>query len=494
MMNGQSSLKIIKARVEQDKYAAVELKVIKANGVSVMKDMYVEREFYDGELFAASDNVLVALHRTLRNGEVANLELITNTGEVLLRPEYSEIKQVKDNLFVGVKAVSGMPSVQNNQLSKTDALKVQEIALDIRSIKEQMNSTMMATNPSASHDFSFLFEDAYQEAAIYKIEKQDGVYQVKDLGSGASFIATDGVFVYVHSNVVTDTTKVVRISDAEVMEKTLDSSITNRSESVESVVSGESAPTHTDVSLEKSPIVPEEQKSIFDGEEEKKPATNDFFSEAVNVALENDNSTSEKSEEKSPIFDEFFGVSDLDNSKVANLADSSLEESHEEETTSFDVSSRDVVSESVDTDIDDDIGADDKFERLSDMIATLVSDKKASEERAMDFEAQIEELNEQLRKVTNELESKSKKVNVLINQNRQFGDENRMLKNRVNGLQDKTSKLEATNQEYLEENEKLKARVSKENDKLNGIISSVSELLGSYGDEDNTYAVKKKVA
>ena len=39
-----NELKIIKARVEQDKYAAVELKIIKADGKNILKDLYVEKE------------------------------------------------------------------------------------------------------------------------------------------------------------------------------------------------------------------------------------------------------------------------------------------------------------------------------------------------------------------------------------------------------------------------------------------------------------------
>ena len=186
-----NNLKIIKARVEQDKYAAVELKIIKANGREVLKDLYVEKEMNQGEIFTASDNVLVSLHRSLRSGEVANLQLISSTGEVLMRPEFSEINQFDNGLFVGVKAVSNMISIKNNQALKTDALKVQEIATDSKSIKEQMIHTMKSNHPD--RELRFIYEDAYNEAAVYKIEKIDGKYSSKLVGDKASFIATDGI-------------------------------------------------------------------------------------------------------------------------------------------------------------------------------------------------------------------------------------------------------------------------------------------------------------
>ena len=204
-----NNLKIIKARVEQDKYATVEMKIIKNDGVKILKDLYVEKELNDGEFYVASDNVLVALHRTLRNGEVANLQLVANSGDVLIEPLYSRISQVNDNIFICVKSVSEMESVVNNQNSKSDALKVQEIALDAKNIKNQITNTMKNSNPNGS--LRFVFEDAYKEAVIYRIDKNNDGYDVKVIGDNVSFVAVDNVNIYSHSNVVSDITKVESI-------------------------------------------------------------------------------------------------------------------------------------------------------------------------------------------------------------------------------------------------------------------------------------------
>ncbi len=487
MMDGQNSgLKIIKARVEQDKYAAVELRIIKADGINIQKDLYVERDFNDGDLFVVSDNVLVTLHRALRAGESANLQLITNKGEILMPPEFSEIKQMDNNLFVGVKAVSNMISVKNNQSLKTDALKVQEIAVDSRSIKDQMINTAKDVNPVSVDDLKFIYEDAYNEAAIYKIEKVNDHYEVKNIGDKCSFIATDGVNVYTHSNIVTDTTKLEQIGEEKVLVQNIEKSgmpvftfgkiddsvsmfdkfapkkMDNPVISEEKSDSNEYVSELSEVNVDNVILPDPEENSTNVEEVENKDEKTDFFADSENVVESKEESVEE--ENNNQVFDDFFGISSSDNTEVSSMIDDSYD------------------------------GENDKFEQLSSMISKLVNDRKASQEKITNYEEKVEELNQKLDKVNMELESKTKKVNILINQNRQFGDENRMLKNRVNGLQDKTERLEATNKEYLEENEKLKAKASKENAKLNGIISSVSELLGSYGDVDSSYTVKRKVA
>lgn len=488
-IQSSSGLKIIKARVEQDKYAAVELKIIKANGKEILKDLYVESEMNNGELYVVSDNVLVSLHRALRSGEVANLQLITSTGEVLMNPDFSEIKQAEGNLFVGVKAISNMISIKNNQALKTDALKVQEIAADCKIIKDQMISTMKLNNPNSDRELRFIYEDAYNEAAVYNIEKVDGKYTAKLVGDKASFIATDGLNVYSHSNIVADITKVVKVRDEEVVVKDIEKPIVkektrfrfgriNNSVSMfdryapkASIVTPKVETSEpVEISLDKvempevvaQEIMPKE--NFFDDAEANKiePESIEFTNEDTDsVVLEDEKAT--PSEDSSHTFDEFFGVSD----------------SSDDSGTSMEL---------------DSYGSSDKYEQLGEMISKLVTEQKETKNRIAEYEAQVKEMEERLSKANQEIETKTKKVNTLINQNRQFGDENRTLKNRVSGLENKVERLEQSNEQYLKENDMLKAEANKDSAKLNGIISSVSELLGSYGDEDSTYAVKKKVA
>lgn len=492
-----SGLKIIKARVEQDKYAAVELKIIKANGGSVLKDLYVESEMNNGELYVASDNVLVSLHRALRSGEVANLQLITSTGDVLMNPDFSEIRQAEGNLFVGVKAVSNMISIKNNQALKTDALKVQEIALDCKTIKDQMISTMKLNNPNSDRELRFIYEDAYNEAAVYKVEKVDGKYVATLVGDKASFIATDGLNVYSHSNIVADITKVVKVGEEEVVVKDIERPVVKektrfRFGKINNSVSmfDKYAPKASVVEYKPEVAEPSEISEINVDQVEipethietensvsENVVKNNFFDEEVTnnfVGEEVDFNTLDEvtdgvtSEEKSQTFDEFFGVNNTESDDVEGGRSSSIEL--------------------------DSYDASDKYEQLGEMISRLVTEQKETRNRIAEYESQVKEMEEKLSKASQEIESKTKKVNTLINQNRQFGDENRTLKNRVNGLENKVERLEQNNEQYLKENDKLKAEANKDSAKLNGIISSVSELLGSYGDIDSTYAVKKKVA
>lgn len=215
-----NELKIIKARVEQDKYEAVELKIIKANGTTVLKDLYIEKELESGSLFVASDNVLVTLHRTLKAGMTPNFELITKNGEIMLQPLYKEIRPIDNNMLIAVKTVPEMISVKNNQTLRTDVNKVQEIAQDSKNIKEQMTSTMKQTNPTHQGDLEFLYEDSYEEASLYRIVKDGNRSILQSVAEKVSFIATDGNFMYTHSNIVPDVTKSEKIDTSIVLQPT----------------------------------------------------------------------------------------------------------------------------------------------------------------------------------------------------------------------------------------------------------------------------------
>lgn len=481
-MNAEYALKIVKARVDQDKYAAVELKIIKTDGVKILKDLYVERELQNGELFVVSDNVLVALHRALRNGEVSNLQLITNQGDVLISPEYSDIREVDHHLFIAVKAVSNMISVKNNQALKADALKVQEIAADSRNIKDQMINMMKSVNPTFNGELKFLYEDAYNEAVVYQIEKKDNRYQVRVVGAQASFVATDGVHVYSHSNIVTDLTKVERIGEEEkilvrdlgkqdVVPMVTTVSPTPSTNPVSSVpVNHQSVPSNFFPENEEKPLdqLSEVQVDPVVLPETSIPAIEEKKEEVVSTPSVQTERTIEESPKESQVFDQFF------------------EDSH----SSSDVATTPKIEDSYEsTSV-----AGDQYEQLGEMISQLVSEQKASKGKVIEYEERVKELEARLEKAQGEIDSKTKKVNALINDNRQKIDENRMLKNRVSGLESKAERLEEENKKYLEENNQLKTEAQKGNAKLTNIISSVSELLDGYGDEEHGYTVKTKVA
>ncbi len=493
-MNGtmNHNLKIIKARVEQDKYAAVELKIIKANGVQVIKDLYVEKEINNGELYVASDNVLVTLHRALRSGEFANLQLISLTGDVLMNPEFSEIHQVENNLFVGVKAVSNMISIKNNQALKADPLKVQEIAVDSKTIKEQMISTMRSHNPNTNRELKFLYEDAYHEACIYKVEKVNGKYVATLVGNKASFIATDGIFVYSHSNIVADITKIEKVGEEEVVVKNIERADVpllrfgkvNQSVSMYDQYAPKSLPVEeirpnvphiSEVDVDQVILPVEENVSVQPVESNlnikdsilEDVNTNVFVSDPVEITEKSASSNlsiDTQMDTQNQTFDHFFGV------------DESLEDH----------------SSSVEVD-DYSSTTTDKYEQLGEMISKLIAEQKDARKKIVSYQSKVSEMEERLNRASQEIESKTSKVNTLINQNRQIGDENRSLKNRMSGLESKVHTLEQSNKKYIKENDRLRAEATKGNDKLNGIISSVSELLGSYGDLDGNY-VKSKVA
>ncbi len=486
------NLRIIKARVEQDKYAAVELKIIKANGGSVLKDLYVEKELNNGEFFVASDNVLVTLHRNLKNGVLPNFELITKDGEVLMRPEYKEINQVDNNLFIAVKSVSEMISVKNNQSLRTETSKAQEIAQDSKNIKDQMVSTMKGTNPNYKGDLNFLYEDAYNEAILYRIKKNGNEYAVDILADKVSFIATDGEYIYTHSNIVPDLTKSQKINGDINKEELvtlkfgeIDNSISlyekyapsknivlNVTDSIKtnptsnlSVKPIENDPPVTipisDVKIDRV-VLPDYKKNVLE-KEERKESKADVYSVNNITSSPSTNMTSEDNDGgTSQVFDDFFGVSS-------------------------DIMDREI-------DINYDSSENDRYEQLSDMISKVISEEKSSKAKIINYEEKIKDLENRISKANAEIESKTKKVNILINQNRQLGDDNRTLKNRVNGLENKTERLEEENKKYLQENNRLKSEAKSRENKLTAMISSVSELLGSYHDTDSSYAVKKKVA
>ena len=493
-----NELKIIKARVEQDKYAAVELKIIKADGKNILKDLYVEKELEANSLFVASDNVLVTLHRTLKPGMVPNFQLLTHMGEVLLRPEYKEIKLESDDLIIAVKTASDMISVKNNQTLRVEPARVSEILQDSKNIKDQMVSTMKGTNPTNKGDLKFLYEDAFEEAILYRLNKNDGKYGLEVIADKISFVAADNDYIYVHSNIVPDLTKSFAIKPkqektAEQSSLPVESNLVSSSVQVsasdlkedkvvstnpvvgEVPVSNSSTPVLNSVEIDRT-VLPDYKKNVLSKEEKKisTPAYSSSFFEGVEPVaqtmemdakesslLENID-TSDVSGGHSQVFDEFFGLND----------------------------------EALDKNLDtfDESGETDRYEQLSDMISKVIRAERSAKDRIGDYEEKIKELETEISKVQAENESKTKKVSILLNQNRQLGDDNRALKNRVSGLESKTARLEEENKKYLQENKELKAEAKNRESKLSAMISSVSDLLGSYNDVDNHYAVKKKVA
>ncbi|MCI8548055.1 MAG: hypothetical protein HFJ38_04110 [Bacilli bacterium] len=493
-----NELKIIKARVEQDKYAAVELKIIKADGKNILKDLYVEKELEANSLFVASDNVLVTLHRTLKPGMVPNFQLLTHMGEVLLRPEYKEIKLESDDLIIAVKTASDMISVKNNQTLRVEPARVSEILQDSKNIKDQMVSTMKGTNPTNKGDLKFLYEDAFEEAILYRLNKNDGKYGLEVIADKISFVAADNDYIYVHSNIVPDLTKSFAIkpkqektaeqSSLPVESNLVSSSVQDSASALkedkvvstnpvvgEVPVSNSSTPVLNSVEIDRT-VLPDYKKNVLSKEEKKisTPAYSSSFFEGVEPVaqtmemdakesslLENID-TSDVSGGHSQVFDEFFGLND----------------------------------EALDKNLDtfDESGETDRYEQLSDMISKVIRAERSAKDRIGDYEEKIKELETEISKVQAENESKTKKVSILLNQNRQLGDDNRALKNRVSGLESKTARLEEENKKYLQENKELKAEAKNRESKLSAMISSVSDLLGSYNDVDNHYAVKKKVA
>ena len=526
-----NELKIIKARVEQDKYAAVELKIIKANNTSVLKDLYVEKELENGSLFVASDNVLVTLHRTLKSGMVPNFELITKEGEVLLKPEYKEIRPIDNNMFIAVRAVPEMTSVKNNQALKNDVSKVQEVAQDVKNIKEQMISTMRTTNPMSQGTLNFLCEDAYDEVELYRLVKNNGKYIAQVIADKISFVATDGVYMYTHSNVVSELTKSEKIdnsisqeSEKKVMETppainsfssyerpTLKEEVVpDASERVDSIVS--SSPISNNLSSSISPVT----KSNLNTEA---TSANDDMSNIVSsvdigpihsvsiddmVPAYNEKSIIDSFdkkdniiEEKASYADDLFDTSSIMTSEMS--IDGSDDSDTSGNTNAFDEFfgiSNDSVSRDIDISYDSHSShnENDRYEQLSDMISKVISEEKSAKAKILNYEEKIRELESKMTKATAEIESKTKKVNILINQNRQLGDDNRTLKNRVSGLENKTARLEEENKKYMAENERLRLEAKNRENKLSAMISSVSELLGSYRDVDSNYSVKRKVA
>lgn len=569
-----NELKIIKARVEQDKYAAVELKIIKANGTTVLKDLYIEKELENGSLFVASDNVLVTLHRTLKPGMVPNFELITKSGEIMLQPLYKEIRPIDNNMLIAIKAVPEMISVKNNQTLRTDATKVQEIMQDSKNIKDQMISTMKGINPTYQGDLSFLYEDAYEEASLCRLVKDGERNIIQVVAEKVSFIATDGIYMYTHSNIVPDLTKSEKI-DNSVVENTIsmNTGISNNNvyspKMDDDVIKANEAVNQSPIINNESSVVSSNINSITNSNTIFNASTNNTvgseFSTPVsavsnlNVATTSKTASLPEIEDKSNILveskkedsplesNEFENKSSFDSTlihsanidrveltndkedtkKIDNQVNSiedndnnnntvysknlfneemAQDDSLTEQTSTDDVSSLDShifddffgISDTDDSDSSSSSDSlyssnDDRYEQLSDMISRVISKDKSEKARIRNYEEKIKDLETKISKVTAEVESKTKKVNILINQNRQLGDDNRALKNRVNGLENKTSRLEEENRKYLSENERLKAEAKSRENKLSAMISSVSELLGSYRDVDNSYA-KRKVA
>ncbi len=515
MNNG---LNIIKARVEQDKYAAVELKIIKADGKKIDRDLYVEKEINGGEFYVVSDNVLVALHRTLRSGDIPNLEVISNKGDVLIEPSFSKIDSFEDNLFVCTKSVSSMISVENNQNSKKDALKVQEIANTSTAIKEQMSEVMSKNNPN-NDTFKFIFDDAYNEARVYHIVKDGDGYRVDIVADNASFVAYDGINLYSHSNIVTDNTRVEIIGTPTI---TGDSNLTPI---VEENLYSKFAPKRLDDKKDdtkdlyvkfapkkldevKNDDISDDgtgeggesnykSKSLFkkfapkrmdakkeDKDEnlyekyapkrknskkvEAKPipvAPADVFTEDVIEPKD------EKSELADSTFDTFFDL--IEEDKNEDKKDSKKKEKKESKK-----EKTDVKESNFDDDIIDD---EESFDKLSDMINKLIEKDRNSSDMIAGLNDQIDNLNDKLDKMSRELESKTKKNNDLINDNRKLNDENRTLKSRI-------SSLEEDNSKYLEENKKLRREAKDSRNRINAVISTIGEVLDSY---DEKVLVKK---
>lgn len=467
-----SNLKIIKARVEQDKYASVELKIIKADGDKILKDLYVEKEINDGEFYVVSDNVLVALHRTLRNGDIANLSLMDSNGNMLTESIFSKIENF-DSLFVCVKSSSNMISVKNNQNLMKDALKVQEIAEDSRNIKEQMNEFITKNNKDAS--VKYIFDDAYNEASIYNIVKDGDNYNVTLVADKTSFAAFDGVNLYSHSNIVTDVTKSETIVFPTIKEASnsithIDPPIATPSTEKEEIKEEEKEETKKEEHEEVSEKVKQPTQSFFRKFAPKK------LEEVKEIVKEEDSSINNR-EEVNKTFDKFFGLSNTEEVKdSSNEVDNNDLEEVKKETKE---ESEEVNNEKTQSTFD--LGENDDLDKLSELITKLINKGKESTATINKLNSDIEALNIKVEKLNIEIENKTKKVNALINDNRKYMDENRVLKENI-------SKLEDENNKYLEENKKLKEEALNGRNKINAVISSIDEVLNSY---DEKQLVKK---
>lgn len=479
-MNGE--LKIVKARVEQDKYATVELKIIKAGG-KIPKDLYIEKEIPGGEYYVVSDNVLVALHRTLRNGEVPNLEIVSKNGDILTDSIYSKIEYYDNDLFVCVKSESNMISVKNNQNTKKDPFKVQEIAEDSRNIKEQMNEFMTKTNPSSS-SLRFIFDDAYNEASVFHMTKENGIYKANIVADKASFVAFDGINLYSHSNIVTDETKVMPILAPTVREQNIVAPSVSvvPEESKEIKYSKEFIPkTPAEIKAEdKKENSIKFSKDFIPGKKagEKKDNVVKFSKDFIISKNVNENKKSEKKASKDFIPKPLEEVS----VPVTELPDGGVEKQKEANVTFdnfFKIDSEpqtEPVKEEKNEEIELEFEDNDDFDKLSEMINKLIEREKNSKEVITGLNEQIDDLNRKLAKKDEELDNKTKKVNTLINDNRKYIDENRNLRSRVNNLEEDNSK-------YMSENERLKEEARSGKDKINAVISSIGEVLDSYDDK-----------
>lgn len=504
------ALNIIKARVEQDKYAAVELKIIKADNNKITKDLYVEKEIKDGEFYVVSDNVLVALHRTLRSGDTPNLEVISKNGDVVIGPKYSKIDYFDDGLFLCTKSVSTMISVENNQKDRKDSLKVQEIANTSKSIKEQMNEVMTKNNPN-SDNLKFIFDDAYNEAIAYHIVKDGDKYKSVVVADNASFIAYDGINLYSHSNIVVGNTRVETIGTPTITEGSSpvisEVSIKPEEIKVDENLYEKFAPKKIEEDKKENenlykkfaPKKKDDEEGQGEGETEEKNLFKKFAPKKISNKEEKDlydkyaPKKIEKKYKDKELFEKYAPKKNEKKVKVPEMKDESLELASATFDNFFDIANSDAVKsekkeekkeikeeakkEKIDTS-DDSVAP---LDRLSVMINRLIEKDKNSTDMINVLNDQIDRLNDKLDEKEREIDSKDKKINDLINDNRRYIDENRSLKDTI-------SSLEEENSRYMDENKKLKKEARDGRNKINAVISSIGEVLDSY---DEKTLVKK---
>lgn len=461
MNNETSNLKIVKAKVEQDNYEKAELNIIKADGNKILKDLYIEKEVDNGEFYVVSDNVLVALHRTLNEGEKPNLSLISNTGDTLIEGVYKSIIPIDDDMFICVKASSDMESVIINQENKTDPDKVEKISNDSNTIKEQMLNQIRNINPNYEENLKFVYEDAYNEAVVYKIDVIDSKYEKRVVSSEASFVAYDGLNLYTHSNVVTDITKVEIVGDNNMVEN------------------GE------DTSMENNKVEEQVVTDTFDNIELNDLENNqELFAKYAPRPLEeifNENNEDEGEEKVKTTLEENVNFDDFFAEESQELKEEEIEqivESKEKEET-FDT-------------------VEDEYEQLDNVVNKIIEEDKLKEERIKELEQTVEELSERLNKSELEVENKTKKVNTLINENRKYIDENRELNSKNEELENSLKEANVKN-ELLEDNvkelESAKSKLEEEAQegkmKINAVISSLDNILNTHTEDVKQYVKER---
>ncbi len=458
MNSENNTLRIVKAKVEQDNYEAAELSIIKADMDKIKKDLYIEKDIDDGNFYVVSDNVLVTLHRSLKEGELPNLSLISNTGDILIEGEYSSIIPIKDNIFICVKASSNMESVLNNKEAQTDPEKVETIKSESESIKNKILEEAKNVNPDSFENLEVVYEDPYNEAIVYKVDVVDSKYNARVIADEVSFVAYDGLNVYTHSNILEDIVKLSTVGNDSIVE------------------SGEDVTKNEEV---ETPVV-----------------DNDTFD---NIELENLENNRELFEKYAPrpleeIFDDTNDSDDEDSSSQKTIEENKVEEQETEEKEEAKEESEDA-EDMEESNFDDFFNntekeektSTDEYDELGNVVSKFIEEDKAKDEKIKELEKEIEKLQESIEKKNDEIENKTKKVNTLINENRKYIDENRALNTKVDELTNNVEKL-TENVESLENDKKRLEEEQEEGKmKINAVISSLDNILSTHSEDVKQY-------